>query len=150
LLGHGIDDAALASVFGPYLSAVDRSDFTAYCACKEIGVSVAFKKGAGLGANGPLADTHLVNAFHLYGPNDAGYRQYDKPLPAGLSFGDREETFVGKLGTPSASGGGKFSAMQKKMLPRWVRFAGTGNTVIHLQLSLSGGLELVTLIVEKV
>jgi hypothetical protein len=150
LLGRRIDDSALIAEFGPGLSQVDCSDFTAYFACQEIGVSIAFKKGAGLEAQGEAAGIQLVNAFHLHGSDQDGYRVYDKPLPAGIHFGDAEISIVEKLGTPTAGGGGKYSAMQKRTLERWIKYARSDRTILHYRFSLDGKLDMVTLIVEKV
>lgn len=150
LLGRRIDDREVVSVFGAYLPGVDQSDFTAYCACTDIGVSIAFKRGAGLSAIGEDAQKLLVNGFHLHAGGHENYREYDLPLPVAIMFGDREETIVSKLGSPSTVGGGKFSSTLKKVVPRWIRYANTGKTVLHFQFSASGSLELLTLSIEKV
>lgn len=149
LLGRSIDDPGFTALFGPYLDEINRSEFTTYCSCKPLGISIAFKKGAGLGVTGQNAQLHLVNAFHLYQAGLENYQQYEMPLPGGVHFGDHEEAVVGKLGKPSAVGGGNFSTMLKKVVPRWIRYENAGK-ITRFQFAASGALEMVTLFVEKV
>jgi hypothetical protein len=88
---------------------------------RNYGISFAYEDEATfLRKEQPLGGKSLLTAIHLYSEGFEGYHQYQQPLPSGLIFRDGREEVHRKLGTPSATGGGKRAL--GRLWPSWDRY----------------------------
>jgi hypothetical protein len=85
------------------------------------GLSFAYEDEATLlRKNQPLGGRSLLSTVHLYSEGFENYHQYRQPLPGNVSFQDGRDEVRGKLGPPSASGGGKRAL--GRVWPSWDRY----------------------------
>ena len=140
LLGRDAEDSAVVDIIeDPKL--IERSEYLGYVELKNDGISVMFK-GAAL-ADDQDREILRVSALHLHRKGHEGYSQYPGELPNGISFNDREDEVLRKLGRPIEAGGGG-RVVLNRTVPRWLRYS-AGDSVIHLQMDSKGRLEMVTL-----
>lgn len=86
-----------------------------------------------------------LKAIHLYSSGRDEYSEYVGNVPGGLTFRDRKEEVIRKLGNPTRSGGGEKTLLADR-IAEWVRYDYT-NYSLHAEFSEPRGtVSLVTVI----
>jgi hypothetical protein len=115
----------LKSLLGSPLEEVMRGRFSS-----SLAASPPVKKQAGIEF---ATKTYcLISSIFLHSDGDDGFRGYEGELPGRLEFGDPQAIVREKLGTPENSGGGKFSPLFKKQMPKWDRYD-FGSFSLHVE-----------------
>jgi len=110
------------------------------------GISIMFKRSYALQqpTTGVADGPYYVNAVHLHSSGHDGYEEYRGSLVDGVLFGDSELTIINKLSCFPTKGGGNYSTILKRQLPKWIECI-VGNGHIRFTLSPMGSLIMVTL-----
>jgi len=128
---------------------IERYEHTGFVDLPPQGLSVIFKQAPWVVALSPGQDRTqlIVCAVHFHGEGHENHVAYRGCLPGQIDFGDSETEVVAKLGNPQKTGGGGFSTMLKKPIPRWLRYM-LGEDIFQLQLTADGRVEMETLYVQ--
>jgi hypothetical protein len=145
LVGRSASDAGVMAIIECEPDRIERFEHVGYVSLKNRGISVMFVEAAWLGPNFARPDPKAlrVSGFHLHRAGHEGFSEYLGPLPGEVRFGDTQEEIERKLGRPLAIGGGGFTTILNKPIPRWVRYR-AGESLLQFQLDLSGRNEMAT------
>lgn len=145
LLRAPAEAAEVFALTGVKASQIERFEHTGFVDLPPVGISVIFKEATRVLADvKPDCSDLVVSALHFHAKGHEGHLGYVGPLP--ISLGATETEIVEALGPPAKTGGGGFSNLLKKPIPRWLRY-NFGDDIFQVQLSPSGQAEMVTLFV---
>jgi hypothetical protein len=148
LLGKRADYPSVRELIEREPDQIHRSAYQGYVEFKDYGVSMVFKEAPWVVRKAEIKDPgalHLA-AFHLHRNTHEGHNGYKGQLPGGVVFDDSEHDVIRKLGQPGVTGGGGFSPVLRKPIPRWLQYS-HGGGILHFQLDGDGKVEMVTLYV---
>lgn len=146
LLRLSANDPVVMNFFGATISNIVRDEYYGSIELPDDGVEAVFKEAPWLIPASEVVDPKAlhVSAFHLHRAGHDGYSGYSGRLPNGVVLGDSEADVIGKMGSPSATGGGGMSSVLKRPIPRWLKYP-IGEAILNFQMSPGGELEMATL-----
>ena len=86
---------------------------------------------------------YVATAAYFYSGDRDGFAAFEG-LPVGFTFGTSRRSAEEALGAPIAEGGGKFSTLLKRQIPKWTLHS-AGPCVLHFEYSAAGAVQFVTL-----
>jgi len=146
LLRRRADDPAVVELIGRDPALIERSAYQGFVQLKNEGVSVIFKEAPWVILSTEITDPAALHvaAFHLHRDGHEGYAGYSGQLPNDVSLEDSEADLVGKMGEPSAIGGGGMSTVLKRPIARWLRYL-LGEAILQFQMDTDGRVDMATL-----
>jgi hypothetical protein len=149
LLRRRSDDEGVVSLIGQDPSIIRRNEYYGSTEFRDLGVDLVFKEAPWVIPPKEITDPMAlyVSGFHFHRQGHEGFNEYLGRFPANVEFNDSEADVRRKLGQPVNTGGGGFSNVLGKPIPRWLSYA-IDDALIHFQLDVDGKLEMVTLFAE--
>ena len=150
LLCRHVDDLSIVNLIGTDSSRLERDEYYGSVSFENDGVELVLKESPWVLPAAEITDSKAlyVSGFHFHREGHDGYTEYKGVFPSGVAFNDSEAEVRHKLGDPLNSGGGGFSNLLKKPIPRWFRYR-IDNAFLNFQFDTDGKVEMVTLFVEE-
>lgn len=145
LLGRSIDDSVVRASLGRDVTRLTRDEDTGWLPFEAAGVAIAFKEARRLSDDTrEVPEKLIVHAIFLNGGYMDAFGIFAGELPEGIVFSEHESVVCARLGPPSSSGGGVYSRLSRRLLPRWAKYERPSYS-LHLQFSEDMIVDLVTL-----
>jgi hypothetical protein len=145
LLGLPADDPAIAIELRVSVDNIKRYEEVGYIEYKGEGVSVIFEEARfQVGAVRAVGATLCLCAFHFHRHGHEGYEGYRGLFPNSVKLGDQAKTVESKMQVAPVRGGGGYSKMLRKPVPKWLRYDYKG-VILQFQLDDKDAVEMVTL-----